>query len=140
MRKMPRTILYALGTLILAIVCSLTMQYPLLMSMALRYLFIRTGHKRLFNTKREKATLDKVPFFPLEFTDFGHPMYDGVFPCCTNAAELLKRQVEKLPLRDAQDKEVEETSADFSGVANALFKTYSGQSQNRTDTVLGWSK
>ena len=64
-------------------------------------------------------------------------MYDGVFPCCTNAAELLKRQVGMLPLRDAQDKEVEETLAD---VVNALFKTYSGQSQNRTDTVLGWSK
>ena len=64
-------------------------------------------------------------------------MYDGVFPCCTNAAELLKRQVGMLPLRDAQDKEVEETSAD---VANALFKTYSTQSLARTDTVLGWSK
>ena len=67
-------------------------------------------------------------------------MYDGVFPCCTNAAELLKRQVGVLPLRDAQDKEVEQTSADFGGVVNALFKTYSSQSKNRTDTVLGWSK
>ena len=61
-------------------------------------------------TKCEKATSDKA-FFSLEFTDFGHPMHDGVFPCCTNAAELLKRQVGMLPLRDAQDKEVEETSA-----------------------------
>ena len=33
-----------------------------------------------------------------------------------------------------------ETSADFSDVVNALFKTYSTQSKPRTDTVLGWSK
>ena len=87
-------------------------------------------------TKCEKATSDKA-FFPLEFTDFGHPMYDGVFPCCTNAAELLRRQVEMLPLRDAQDKEVEEITAD---VTNALFKTYSTPSLARTKTVLEWSK
>ena len=88
-------------------------------------------------TKCEKATSDKA-FFPLEFTDFGHPMYDGVFPCCTNAAELLKRQVGMLPLRDAQDNEVDETSAD---VVNALFKTYSTEcGEGRTKTVLEWSK
>ena len=87
-------------------------------------------------TKCEKATSDKA-FFPLEFTNFGHPMYDGVFPCCTNAAELLKRQVEMLPLRDEEGKGVEETSAD---VVNALFKTYSTQDAKRTKAVLDWSK
>ena len=87
-------------------------------------------------TKCEKATSDKA-FYSLEFTDFGHPMHDGVFPCCTNAAELLKRQVGMLPLRDAQDKEVDETSAD---VVNALFKTYSTQDAARTKAVLDWSK
>ena len=43
-----------------------------------------------------------------------------------------------LPLRDAENKEVEETSAD---VANALFKTYSTEcGEGRTKTVLEWSK
>ena len=88
-------------------------------------------------TTCEKATSDKVPFFSLQFTDFGHPMYDGVFPCCTNAAEVLKRQVEMLPLRDAQNKEVEETSP---AVVNALFKTYSEVYDDNTNAVFGWAR
>ena len=42
-----------------------------------------------------------------------------------------------LPLRDAQNKEVDATSAD---VVNALYKTYSTQDAARTKAVLDWSK
>ena len=45
-------------------------------------------------TSCEKATSHTVPFFSLQFTEFGHPMYEGLFPACTNAAVLLKKQVE----------------------------------------------
>jgi hypothetical protein len=85
----------------------------------------------------ENATSNKVPFFSLQLTEFGHPMYEGIFPSCTNAANVLKRQVEKLPLRDAENKEVDETSA---AAVNALNKTLKAQSKGRTQTVMDWSK
>ena len=33
-------------------------------------------------TSCEKATSHNVPFFSLEFTHFGDPMYNGLFPAC----------------------------------------------------------
>ena len=88
-------------------------------------------------TSCEKATSHTVPFFSLQFTEFGHPMYEGLFPACTNAAVLLKKQVEKLPLLDDHNKEVDETSAD---VVNARCESLQGRRAARTDTVLYWSK
>ena len=88
-------------------------------------------------TSCEKATSHNVPFFSLEFTDFGHPMYNGFFPACTNAAELLKKQVERLPLLDDDNNEVDETSAD---VVNACCESLQRRSAARTNRVLHWSK
>ena len=42
-----------------------------------------------------------------------------------------------LPLRDAQDKEVDETSP---AVVNALFKTYSAAYDDSIKAVFGWAK
>jgi hypothetical protein len=87
-------------------------------------------------TSCEKSTSNKA-FFPLQVTDFGHPIHEGLFPGCTNAAELLKRQVGMLPFRDAQEKEVKVTSPD---VVNALCEDLQRQSHGRTKQVMEWSK
>ena len=88
-------------------------------------------------TTCEKATSNKVPFCSLELTDFGHPRHGGVFACCTNAAGLLKNLVEKLPLLDDQNNEVDQNSYD---AVNARCKTLEGQSTSRSNTVKFWSK
>jgi len=85
----------------------------------------------------ETATSDKVPFISLKLTDFGHPQYEGVFPACTNAAQILKKHVEKLPLQNDNNTTVDETNAEE---VNALNTTLSKQSKSGTETVLEWSK
>jgi len=85
----------------------------------------------------ERETFNYVPFFSLEITEFGHPMYNGVFPACTNAAELLKIQVGKLALRDDQNRIVDETS---DTAVSALHATLSAKSIRYSKTVKEWAK
>ena len=105
---------------------------------------IKAAQKRVHSEKTkdailrcERETTSYVPFFSLEKTDFGHPMYDGVFPACTNATELLKIEVGKLALRDDQNRVVDDTSAT---AVNALYDTLSKKSMRYKATVNEWAK
>ena len=100
---------------------------------------IKAAQKRVHSEKTkdailrcERETSNYVPFFSLEITEFGHPMYDGVFPACSNAAELFKIQVGKLALRDDQNRIVDETS---DTAVSALYDTLSAKSMRYKNTV-----
>jgi len=88
-------------------------------------------------TKCEDETSHEVPFFCLKPIEFGHPRHGGVFSSCTNAAEVLKAHVEKLPIVDENQMVVEDRSV---GTIDALHDKL-GRRSTRTSTtkVLGWA-
>ena len=88
-------------------------------------------------TKCEDETSHEIPFFCLKPIEFGHPRHAGVFSSCTNAAEVLKAHVEKLPLQDENQIIVEDRSV---GTVDALYDTLSERSMEATNKVLGWAK
>lgn len=88
-------------------------------------------------TKCEEEMCQEVPFIPLKLTDFGHPSHGGVFSSCTNAAEVLKAHVVKLPLVDENQIVVEDRSV---VTVDALHDTLSARSKRATDKVLGWAR
>ena len=87
-------------------------------------------------TKCEEEMSQEVPFFSLKLTEFGHPRHGGVFSFCTNAAEVLKAHVEKLPLVDENQIVVEDRSV---GTVDALHDTLGRRSIRTTETVLRWA-
>jgi hypothetical protein len=80
---------------------------------------------------------EEVPFFPLKLTDFGHPSHGGVFSSCTNAAEVLKTHVGKLPLVNHENVVVDATSA---AAVDALHDALCVKSPQVTKTVEYWSR
>jgi hypothetical protein len=78
-----------------------------------------------------------VPFFSLKLTEFGYPEYNGVFPCCKNAADVVKTLVGKLPLVNHENVVVDATSA---AAVDALHDALCVKSPQVTKTVEYWSR
>ena len=78
---------------------------------------VKSAQQRVYSEKAkdiiescEENTKD-VPHFLLKFTEFGHPMFNGMFPACLNGTKLLKNEVGKLSLpTDDRNQAVNETS------------------------------
>jgi hypothetical protein len=57
-----------------------------------------------------EAKYPEISHSPLKKMLYGHPMYDGIFPCCVPPAQHLKGHVEKLVLGEDRGLSVNEES------------------------------
>jgi hypothetical protein len=135
MLTIPQTSVFALGAIKFISVSSLKILYPSPISKHVRYVFIPTLYKTPLQSAKRKCRR-RFHFFPLKLTEFGHPRHGGVFSSCTNAAEVLKAHVEKLPLVDENQIVVEDRSV---GTVDAIHDTLGRRSMRVTQTVLRWA-